>query len=303
MEDPIEVLIRDEQRKVRDKVKITLVELEKGKRPETNNFRQARMGVLLMSIEGLALTLKLTNDKELTYRGMAEVAASVSSLIGMTFDLVYAVTKSLREIEPFKSMATVEIEPLKSIATVDKSADIIRGGLKMTAGTFSAAAGVISALLDLYSGFIEVNKERTNFVLTGMYVFRAGANGLAVRYGFLAAVSYTEPLLKHLLSNGGAIGTRLAPLLKRAAEHVGEEMVAARTIWLIRVARFNLIGVAITVGEIVYRCWIMDDDLENWCQACCFRKNKNKGWLSEKPYPDAVEELQELEKAFKVITQ
>jgi len=300
MEDPIEVLIRDEQRKVRDKVKIALDELEKGKRPETNNFRQARMGVLLMSIEGLALTLKLTNDKELTYRGMAEVVASVSSLIGMTFDLVYAVTKSLREIEPFKSMATVELESLKSMATVDTAADLIRGGLKMAAGTFSALAGVISAVLDGISVYTEYDKERTNWVLVGIYAARSGVGFFTTGYGLIAAFSYTGPLLNRILGSGTAVAARWTPLLIKGAL-VAKDLELTRTFWLLRLARFNLIGVAITAGEIIYRCWIMDDDLENWCQACCFRKNK--GWLSEKPYPDADRELQELEKAFKEITQ
>lgn len=68
--DPVDVLVQDEQRKVRDKVQLTLEELDKGKRPETNNFRQARLGVLLMSIEGLALTLKLNSEQEqLSARG------------------------------------------------------------------------------------------------------------------------------------------------------------------------------------------------------------------------------------------
>lgn len=51
-----------------------------------------------------------------------------------------------------------------------------------------------------------------------------------------------------------------------------EAVAAARTLWLIRLARVNLIGLAITAGGVGCRCFIMDDDLENWCQACCFRK-------------------------------
>ncbi|WP_426322296.1 T6SS effector BTH_I2691 family protein [Pseudoduganella sp. R-43] len=302
MEDPIEVLIRDEQRKVRDKVKIALDELDKGKRPETNNFRQARMGVLLMSIEGLALTLKLTDNKELTYRGKAEVVASAFSLIGMTLDLVYAVTKSLREIEPFKSMATVKIAPLKSIATVDTAADLIRGGLKMAAGTFSAAAGATSMLLDIYSGVTEAKKDRTNWVLASLYFSRAGVSLLTTGIGLIAAFSYTVPILTRISENGTVIAKRFAPLLTKGMFYA-EKFMAARTIWLIRLARFNLIGFAFTAGEVIYRCWIMDDDLENWCQACCFRKDRSKGWLSEKPYPDATIELRELEKAYKAIAQ
>lgn len=292
MEDPIEVLIHDEQRKVRDKVKITLDEIDKGKRPETNNFRQTRMGVLLMSIEGLALTLKLTDNKELTDRGKAEVAASILSLTSMAFDLVYACAKSLREIEPYKGMVGV-----------DAAADVIRGGLKMTAGTLSAAAGGISMVLDIHSMYTESIKEKPNWVLASIFLSRAGNGFFTTGVGLIAAFSYTGPLLIRMSGNGIAIATRLAPLLKTAGTFAAEKVAIARTLWLIRLARFNLIGVVITAGEIIYRCWIMDDDLENWCQACCFRKNKSKGWLSEKPYPDATKELQELEKAYKAITQ
>lgn len=290
VEDPIDVLIQDEQVKVKNKVKITLEELDKGKRPETNNFRQARMGVLLMAIEGLALTVKL-NGNQLTDRGKAEVTASILSLTAMAFDLVYAVAKSIREIEPYKGMAGV-----------DAAADVIRGGLKMTAGTLSAVAGGISMVLDVQSGLEELNKERRNWMLTSVYFFRAGVGMASVTLGLIAAFSYTGPLLMRMSGSGIAASMRLTSLLKEIGKFSAEKVAVARTIWLIRVARFNLIGVAVTVGEIIYRGCIMDDDLENWCQACCFRKNKSKGWLSEKPYPDVQTELKELEKAYKAIT-
>lgn len=293
VEDPIDVLIQDEQRKVRDKVKITLEELDKGKRPETNNFRQARMGVLLMAIEGLALTVKL-NGNQLTDRGKAEVTASILSLTGMAFDLVYAVAKSIREIEPYKGMASV-----------DAAADVIRGGLKMTAGTLSAAAGGISMVLDFQSFTEERAKERKNWILISVYLSRAVVGGLSLGLGLIAAFSYCGPLLWRMagttLMKNSVFAFRLTTFF--AASAVSAEAVALmRTLWLIRVARFNLIGVAVTVGEVIYRCCIMDDDLENWCQACCFRKDKSKGWLSEKPYPDVQTELKALEKAYKAIT-
>jgi hypothetical protein len=102
--------------------------------------------------------------------------------------------------------------------------------------------------------------------------------------------------------SGTAVALRLAPMLGTMGKYAIEKVAVARTLWLIRVARVNLIGLAITAGEIVYRCWIMDDEFENWCQACTFRKDKNKGWFNEKPYPDGNKELQELEKAFQAIT-
>lgn len=290
--DPVDVLIQDEQRKVRDKVKLTLDELDKGKRPETNNFRQARMGVLLMSIEGLALTLKLNGDKELSERGKWEVAASVLSLTSICFDIVYAVAKSLREIKPFEKMLGV-----------DKALDVVRGGLKMTAGTLSAAAGGISMVLDFQSSIEEYDKERPNWLLAGLYVLRSANGAFNVGLGLIAAFSYTGPLLLRMSGSGVAVATRLAPLLAKAGTFAVEKVAIARTLWLIRVARFNMIGLTITVVEVGYRCFIMDDDLENWCQACCFRKDKSKGWFNEKPYPDGKKELEELEKAYKAISE
>jgi hypothetical protein len=43
----------------------------------------------------------------------------------------------------------------------------------------------------------------------------------------------------------------------------------------------------------------MDDELENWFQACSFRKKR--GWLSEKPFDSVEKELIELQKALKTI--
>jgi hypothetical protein len=290
--DPVDVLVQDEQRKVRDKVQLTLEELDKGKRPETNNFRQARLGVLLMSIEGLALALKLNSGQELSEKGKWEVAASVLSLSSITFDIIYAVAKSTREIAPYKGMVGV-----------DTALDVVRGGLKMTAGTLSAAAGGISMALDGLSFYEETQKDRPNWVLASVYFSRGFAGAFNVGLGLIAAFSYTGPLLLRMSGSGAAVATRLAPFLARAGTFAAEKVMVARTLWLIRVARVNMIGLAITAGEVVYRCWIMDDALEDWCEACTFRKNKSQGWGGGgKPYPNAKRELEELEKAFKAIS-
>ena len=291
--DPVDVLVQDEQRKVRDKVKLTLEELDKGKRPETNNFRQARMGVLLMSIEGLALALKLNSGQELSEKGKWEVGASVLSLSSITFDIIYAVAKSTREIAPYKGMVGV-----------DTALDVVRGGLKMTAGTLSAAAGGISAALDFAAGIEEATKDRKNWVLASIYFSRSLAGAVNVSLGLIAAFSYTGPLLLRMSGSGAAVATRLAPLLARAGTFAAEKVALARTLWLIRVARFNMIGLTITAVEVVYRCFIMDDALEDWCKACTFRKDKSQGWFGGgKPYPNTQKELEELEKAFKAIAE
>lgn len=291
VEGSIDELIKDEQKKVREKVKITLDEIEKGKRPETNNFRQARMGCLLMAIEGFALTTKIEQFKGDT-RALWEIGGSILSLTSMSFDIVYAVTKSIREIEPYSKMPGIE-----------KGANLMRGGLKLTAGTLSAFAGGISVVLEFTSAREEWGKQYRNSVLVAIYTARGVTGVFGVWFGSIAAFSYGAPVFARLAKSGLA---KQSAWLLRFAVGAGEAARgydAVRTLWLIRVARVNLIGLTITAGEIGYRCFIMDDDLENWCQACIFRKDKSTGFFSEKPFPDTKTELEALEKAFRAIKE
>jgi hypothetical protein len=282
MDDPIDTLIKDEQEKVRRRVKLTLEQIDKGERPETNNFRQARMGVLLMAIEGLSLTLKLNTTDELSARGKAEVTASVMSLASMGIDIVYACAKSLREIKPYKDMLGV-----------DAAADVIRGGLKVMAGALSAGAGAIGAVLDFASLREEYKKEDTDWFLASIYTLRGVNGGISVGLGMIAAASYTAPVLTRLAKSGWSKYLGGAARLGRAATYIKEGIALTRTFWLIRVARFNLIGLVITVGEIGYRLWVMDDELEKWLKRCTFRKE-----VKNTPYSNKEQEFEALEKAF-----
>lgn len=290
VEGSIEKLIQDEQLKVKNKIKLALDDLDKGKRPETNNFRHARLGVVLMSIEGISLSTKLPHFSD-SPRIKAEITASILSLSSMSFDLVYAVAKSIREIDPYKK-----------ITGIKDAGDVIRGGLKMTAGALGASAGVIAAFLDSGSALTEYNKERVNWILFGIYTGRAVIGLFSTGLGVIAAFSYGAPLLWRMatstLMGNSVLALRMTHFFAESAT-LAARLGNARTLWLIRLARFNLIGVAVTVAEIGYRVWIMDDDLENWFQACSFRKNR--GWFSEKPYDTVEKELVELQKAFKAI--
>ncbi|SEO63385.1 hypothetical protein SAMN05428959_1143 [Duganella sp. CF517] len=288
----IDELIRDEQKKVKEKVKITLDQLDKGARPTTNNFRQARLGVLLMSIESLSLAIKVgqfNNSPKL----IAEITASILSLSSMTFDLVYAVAKSIREISPYEK-----------IAGINKAADVIRGGLKLTAGTLSASAGAITAWLDITSGAAELNKEKSDEVLVGIYIGRAIVGIASSALGLIAAFSYSAPLLWRLagsqLMSKSVIALRLITLFASSAA-IAESLALTRTLMLIRLARLNMIGVAITLVEVGYRVFIKDDELENWLQSCTFRLDKD-GWFSEKPFPNVEAELAELRSAVKAVS-
>jgi hypothetical protein len=101
---------------IREKVKYTLDQMEKeGARPKTNNFRQARLGVLLMAIESVSLSVKIGQFNG-SPKLIAELTASILSLSSMTFDLVYAVAKSIREISPYDK-----------VVGINKAAHVIRG--------------------------------------------------------------------------------------------------------------------------------------------------------------------------------
>ncbi|ATD61136.1 hypothetical protein CNX70_13905 [Janthinobacterium svalbardensis] len=287
VEGSIGKLIEDEQAKVKNKVKIALDELDVGKRPETNNFRHARIGVLLMSIESLSLATKLPHFKD-SPRLKAEVIASILSLSSISLDLVYAVTKSIREIYPYSK-----------ISGINKAADIIRGGFKMAAGLLGAISGFMIVCLDIDSAYDEIKKERSDGILVGIYASRAVFGAINMGLGLAAALSYAAPLLARLA--GSQLAKNFSFSLK-AINYFGglaTSLAGGRTILLIRLARFNLIGLGITVVEVGYRVWIMDDELENWFQACSFRKSK--GWFSEKPFTTVEQELMELQKSLKAI--
>jgi hypothetical protein len=287
VEGSIGKLIEDEQAKVKNKVKIALDELDVGKRPETNNFRHARIGVLLMSIESLSLATKLPHFND-SPRLKAEVIASILSLSSISFDLVYAVTKSIREISPYSK-----------ISGINKAADIIRGGFKMAAGLLGALSGFMIVWLDIDSAYDEIKKERSDGILVGIYASRAVFGAINMGLGLAAALSYAAPLLARLAGSQLAKNFSFSLKVINYFGGLATSLAGGRTILLIRLARFNLIGLGITVVEVGYRVWIMDDELENWFQACSFRKSK--GWFSEKPFTTVEQELMELQKSLKAI--
>jgi hypothetical protein len=127
-------------------------------------------------------------------------------------------------------------------------------------------------------------------VLIGIYTVKIGLGALSTTFGLVAAFSYTGPLLKYFM------GERF--ILTKAAERVA----LARTLWLLRVARLNMVGIVLTVFDVAYNC-LKPDELENWCKASTFRKDKNTvGFFATKPFPDTKRELEALEKAFLVVT-
>lgn len=275
-------VLKNEQDNLHNKITVALEELPTGERPSTNNFRQMRMGAAMFLLEGFAFSVKCSHYSDWTDRDKLEAAASLSSLISITCDFLYASVKSVREMKDFGSKVT---------PALNKSADIMRGGLKITAGLFSAVAGTISVWLDGAALLKERQQQNVDWVRSAIYAskFMVGAGNTTL--GLIAAFSYTGPMLKYVA------GERF--VLTRVAERVA----LARTLWLIRVARFNLAGLVLTGIDLGYSWLIKDDELEAWCKASTFRKDKKTGgFFDTKPYASTQQELIALEDAFLLVT-
>jgi hypothetical protein len=84
----------------------------------------------------------------------------------------------------------------------------------------------------------------------------------------------------------------------------GAEFLSKRVTLLLWVARFNLVGLVLTVGEIAYYIWVAEDDLEKWCAKSIFRDETAKGVQEQKepPFSNANQELSELARALRGVT-
>jgi hypothetical protein len=286
MEDPLADLLEDARKRSKEQVKLSLDQLSKGERPPTNNYHQARLGAILAGIEAIALANKAQHFRD-SPRAMSELAASIMSVSSILLDMQYALAKSVREIEPFKSSAATK--PLL------RSLDAVRGGYKLAAGALSAGAGVIGVVLDGVNIANENAKDRPDRFLQIVYLGRGGMSATATYFGAMAAVSYCGEFLKQLPKEGRwrQIATWAA---KESTEEAVKNLAARRTLLLIRVARFNLIGLGLTVFEIG---WLLyrDNALQDWFDACTFRADKGTGLFKAKPFNTTEQEMDALMKA------
>lgn len=277
-----------------------------GSRPTTNNFRQARLGAALLAIESFGFALKLNPNKPWGAREYAEAAASLMMITSTAIDINYALCKSIREVEPyFGAKKGVE-------GRVSDAADIHRGALKAASGMLSSAAGVIAGALDLASFANELDRDKKDWLLMGVYLLRGTYSFAGAYAGFMATISYAGPSLAYLFANhprlaASRVGIWLGSQGIKATGTAAAKAIAnaklARTLWLVRIARFNAIGLLLTAIELIYVLAIKDDPMENWCQACTFRQYKSKSLSLEAPFLDIGTELDELEIAFKAIVQ
>ena len=286
LEDPLADLLDDARKRSKEQVKLSLAQISAGERPPTNNYHQVRLGAILLGIESIALANKAQHFKD-SPRAMAELAASMMSVGSILLDMQYALAKSIREIEPFKSSAAAK--PLL------RSLDAVRGGYKLAAGALSSGAGVIGVGLDGMNFDAERRKDRSDYLLMAVYFSRGTNSAIATYFGAIAAVSYCGEFLKQLPKEGR--WRQIATWASReTTEEVVKNLAARRTLLLIRVARFNLIGLALTVVEIG---WLLyrDNALQDWFDACTFRADKSKGLFKAKPYSTTEQEIDALMKA------
>ncbi|MCY0912630.1 T6SS effector BTH_I2691 family protein [Massilia antarctica] len=244
----------------------------------TNNYHHVRLGGVLAAIESIALLNKLSSLEEGEWGVVeAEILASVLSIASIGLDMMYAFTKSVRELPKYAV-----------INGVDKAADILRGGFKLSAGMLGAIAGGTSAILDWKK--METQKDPLQQAIILSRSISSGASALA---GTFASYSYAEPLLAHLAMKAGR-SYETSYILGRLAQ--GTVTFSVRRVLLLRVvAWLSWVGVAITVVDLTYSGyrWYMDATaLERWFSHCVFRKNK-----SNQRYNSQKEELTELAKA------
>ncbi|WBS01227.1 hypothetical protein OU994_23440 [Pseudoduganella sp. SL102] len=276
-------LVADAQEK--NKANIRLDELVGNNNPPTNNYHHVRIGAVLACIEMIGLGEKLSHNKwdSDSLMGIAGSAMAVGSVV---LDMFYAGAKSIREIEPYKS-----------ISAINKSADIVRGGFKLGAGVLSAGASFFGAILD----WGKMDKEKDPVMRT-IYFLRALTGTASVFMTLIAAFSYLEPLLNHV-SKRYAENQLRYKMLEATASLAGKAALRVRL--LVYIARLNWFGLALTAVEIGYLL-LKDDDLQNWCEKSVFRRQKKTtGWLGEtsinENFANATAELEELDKASRAI--
>lgn len=250
----LETLIADAQDKTRQKA-LALNQI-RGSAPDqlsTNNYHQTRLGVILGCIEMIALGEKLTHFEN-TSKGWLEVGGSALAVGSIVLDAYYSAAKSIREIKPYRG-----------ISAINRGADVVRGGFKLGAGVLGMGTGISGALLDWWKF-----EDATDRNLRAIYFVRSVTGFLSAGLTMAAAFFYCQQLLKHSARGLAEHSLRFRALA--AAANLAWRL-ALRVRLLVWVARWNWVGLGLTVVEIGYLT-IKDDDLQNWCEKCVFRKDK-----------------------------
>lgn len=282
----LEVLIADAQARAREKA-LTLNQIRGTPADQlpTNNYHQARIGVLLGCIEMIALGEKLSHFENNT-KGWLEVGGSAMAVGSIVLDTYYSAAKSLREIKPYRD-----------VVAINKGADIVRGQFKLGAGVLGFGAGICGAVLDIMKV-----KGTEDQALKWVYGLRAATGFVSAGLTITAAFSYCSPMLQKAAKGFASHSVRFK-LLQFSATQAAK--LALRVRLLVWVARLNWAGLALTAVEIGYLA-LKDDDLQNWCEMCVFRKDKkHKNWLGREVksehFEGATRELEVLERSAQVV--
>ena len=251
----------------------------------TNNYHHARIGVLLLFMEGYAIWDKWIHFKK--GDSWSELAGSALSITSVALDTCYSLSKALREIPPYVNGAVTS-----PVAHINRAADVVRGGFKIGAAGFGTLAGGISVFTDFSKAEKNAGVDNT---LATIYFLRGWVGVFSTGLSARLAFSYAESLL---LFAGKRTATEEG--LKGAVK-LAEELAKRRVSMLVWAARFNVAGLALTVGELVYVAYIETDALEDWLKRSVFRKNKTTAWYRTDPHISQDEEMKALEKALQKI--
>ncbi len=264
-------LIEDAQKKAAERIEHALGQMKASdsKNTPVNNYHQVRINALLGGIEIFALVNKLQHSHG-SMKDNIGIAASTLSIASMYFDTQYALAKSIREIAPFK------------LSPIDRPADITRGEFKYISGALGVASAGCGTIVDVLSGWQAGTKKE--YFLSTLYFIRAGVSGRSMYLAWQLTTSYSGPFRKYIaekMIKGEAQKHTLLFLGRKASERMAtttaiaaaEALAKTRVALALNVARWNGIGLALTVLEIAYLVW-RDDDLEAWCKKSAFRKNK-----------------------------
>jgi hypothetical protein len=248
---------------------------------KTNNYHQARIGVLLGAMETIALGTKvfeMMQSGKASKLQIVEAAANVMSVASIGYDVSYAMAKSIRE--------AVQDTAIKG------SGDIIRGGFKMWAGSLGAVAGG----LGIWADIIKLLDERDHANRTGqktmLWIKIAVGTSNTVLSG-MAAFSYSGPMLRRAEINLATSALNRRAVISFVARKA--EWLALRVLLLRAVAWVSGAGFVLTIGELAYYGYqyFEPSELETWCKRSAFRSAS----LGTTPFTSADLEMTELAKA------
>jgi hypothetical protein len=158
---------------------------------------------------------------------------------------------------------------------------------------------------------IRGSKRKQRGFLMAIYAARGFSGTVSAYYGSVVAFSHVGPMLEYARKRAGA-SSLISVARWRMVEKAAVNVSKARVLLLLRVARFNLIGLALTAAELAYYGYvkfIADDAFQKWCLECTFRNQKKKMNVRTgqiyftRYYVTEKEELEALAAAYKEITE